>query len=1199
MTSTPSEIVVEPSSEKTIETRTLSVAIRSVTGSVTLELLSDYSGALVTATNLADNTLVYSAITNSEGNFTLAGMTPGEYSVVISCNGYRTVTLPTINIVSSSTTDLPVTNMLINRGTVSGTATLEGRSSSEGIKVELMRGSDVYADATTDESGNYSFYVPQGNYSGVRYSKTDFASISVSRNIALFADNYVGIGDTELKATHNTVSGNVDVLTTENEGDVTISFDGMESIPSLTTASDGTFSFEHVPVGSYVMRFRRTDCSDITVPVNVTAADGISLGTVTITPNTATIKGTVVLKDGVSSEGVTVSIDMGGKVLQTTTDSSGRYEIGGVLTIGDYSVTYSKNGWKSETQTISPVLKALEIREMPEVTLVDTTAPLINSVILNNGGGTTADKSVTVYISAEDIGSGINNVQINETGIFDETTTYHNYAPEIMYDLSDGNGQKTVYVCVYDKSGNFSTSSVSIMVTSQKTKVGGVLVGSQNLVWSKENSPYYVESNILVESGRTLTIEAGAVVEFAGPYYIDIEGTLYANGTEDDPILFYGVGDGEGTWKGLNFLNNDLSYSGDTLDPIYQSGSKMVYSNIQNNAEGITGYAWIENCSIVTTEEVSSQYRRIRTKGGRGLAIGNAIGESYMGILRDDNQEQSIYDFKGVLKGCSVVGDVQIWLNHEPTIFIDSSFTGNFYTCSHSNFTLSQNAVLICRNCTFEGFNKELLLDLYQSENDSIQFINSFFSNFETMGVSKDYWNRNPIFKFESCQIENVKKLHFEVEEDDRDKAKQLKVVIHNSVLKNIDEIDLCCDINVNLCNIIDVKKIKQNTLRQYVASHSFQSNYWGPDKTFDLNSHGIDYNYSFIDDYYDDISKTKIDYSGWLQHPIDSVGYRGSSYSRCNPVMVDSSNVVASVDSDYVINGTGFYDVEINQSIGREFAMYRISSNIDDFAEDSFDWKNTQNGQAIVEYEYADVNWNGYVQFKNSDDERSAIYPLHLQCIASGPAGGYIFYDCDADNDDGNADGLISTECGWRYLEAAPSDIIVDSKRSIIFGYYRKSSGGLNLYVNGTDTYSANDCTGTAIGTGESNTRMLVDAMGSFAYKYVGGNGTTDVYAAKICDDYSYGGYDDWFLPSKDELCEMYKALRCPGGTNHGQDCPDETHEASSTEGTRSSFADGGYWSSSESNGEDAWLQGFSSGQKYSYSSRSNDSCVRAVRAF
>ena len=150
-----------------------------------------------------------------------------------------------------------------------------------------------------------------------------------------------------------------------------------------------------------------------------------------------------------------------------------------------------------------------------------------------------------------------------------------------------------------------------------------------------------------------------------------------------------------------------------------------------------------------------------------------------------------------------------------------------------------------------------------------------------------------------------------------------------------------------------------------------------------------------------------------------------------------------------------------------------------------------------------------------------------------TGPAGGLIFYDCDADNDSGNADGLLSKECGWRYLEAAPADLrVIEGKPSVdktdsryesgdkyfIFGYYRKSADGDNLFVNCKTSYSEKDCTGTAVGTGKKNTELLVKAMGSAAYSYRGLE-TTSVYAAKLCSDLVYNGFDDWFLPSKDEL--------------------------------------------------------------------------------
>lgn len=61
--------------------------------------------------------------------------------------------------------------------------------------------------------------------------------------------------------------------------------------------------------------------------------------------------------------------------------------------------------------------------------------------------------------------------------------------------------------------------------------------------------------------------------------------------------------------------------------------------------------------------------------------------------------------------------------------------------------------------------------------------------------------------------------------------------------------------------------------------------------------------------------------------------------------------------------------------------------------------------------------------------------YDYSLYSIGGiGPAGGYIFYDCDADNDNGNQDGLTSSECGWRFIEAAPKDIEINGKvRAVI----------------------------------------------------------------------------------------------------------------------------------------------------------------------
>ncbi len=200
------------------------------------------------------------------------------------------------------------------------------------------------------------------------------------------------------------------------------------------------------------------------------------------------------------------------------------------------------------------------------------------------------------------------------------------------------------------------------------------------------------------------------------------------------------------------------------------------------------------------------------------------------------------------------------------------------------------------------------------------------------------------------------------------------------------------------------------------------------------------------------------------------------------------------------------------------------------------------------------------------------------------GPAGGIVFYDCDADNtedDPDGADNLLSSVCEWRYLEAAPNDLVligstpsVDSSAdgyssatliaAFIFGFYRPDG-----------TATAVD-TGTAIGTGASNTELLVTAMGVEAWSSSDGSGKNANYAAKLCADLEYGGYDDWFLPSKDELAKMYAQKNTIGGF------------------------DDLYWSSSEYDDSaiSAWRQIFSSGDQ-SDLDRSNGDRVRPLRAF
>jgi len=109
-----------------------------------------------------------------------------------------------------------------------------------------------------------------------------------------------------------------------------------------------------------------------------------------------------------------------------------------------------------------------------------------------------------------------------------------------------------------------------------------------------------------------------------------------------------------------------------------------------------------------------------------------------------------------------------------------------------------------------------------------------------------------------------------------------------------------------------------------------------------------------------------------------------------------------------------------------------------------------------------------------------------------TGPAGGIIFYD------KGNNIG------GWRYLEAAPQN----TEAKVKWSHERYS---IDAVINQR-----------ALGLGKQNTQKIMEVFNN-----KGGGFDT---AARVCYDLVVNGFDDWFLPSFDELNWMYGNLHKKG---------------------------------------------------------------------
>jgi hypothetical protein len=108
-------------------------------------------------------------------------------------------------------------------------------------------------------------------------------------------------------------------------------------------------------------------------------------------------------------------------------------------------------------------------------------------------------------------------------------------------------------VHVFSTADNAADRQLSIRGTGT---AGTVVSGSVSGTWTKAKSPYTVTGDISIARSKSLTIEPGVTVRFAGPFSFTVgyRATLKAAGTETDPILFTPTDTADG-WRGIRFIN--------------------------------------------------------------------------------------------------------------------------------------------------------------------------------------------------------------------------------------------------------------------------------------------------------------------------------------------------------------------------------------------------------------------------------------------------------------------------------------------------------------------------------------------------------------------------------------------------------------------------------------------------------------------
>lgn len=221
-----------------------------------------------------------------------------------------------------------------------------------------------------------------------------------------------------------------------------------------------------------------------------------------------------------------------------------------------------------------------------------------------------------------------------------------------------------------------------------------------------------------------------------------------------------------------------------------------------------------------------------------------------------------------------------------------------------------------------------------------------------------------------------------------------------------------------------------------------------------------------------------------------------------------------------------------------------------------------TPDASAILDLKSTD---KGFLPPRMTHDQINAI---------SSPVAGLQIYNTTT-----NRPNYYNGSAWVNFDNTPPLFIGVFYEGGVIF-YLDGSGGGLVCTVSNQSAMAAWGCDGTdisgadgiAIGTGAQNT---IDIEAGCA---------TPGIAADICANLSLNDYTDWFLPSKDELNEIY--------INRA------TIDATALANGGVALSPYDYMSSSEYDANDAWKQMFIDGYQF-HNNKFFGYSVRAVRAF